>query len=782
MVFMIRDMCLRACLIGLVLASCPAPAPATSTGTSEAGTSEAGATTEEMFSGTGDASTTEAAPTTTEAPTSATSGPDGPLHPDPGQPRYVEIGEVVVLDGSASTGAALYQWDPGDGSPVGEPSENSVLEVMYAETGRYKPILTVYDGQGGKLSASVTITATRPAVWQPRHSSTVQLLGSGEPLTAAVVSTDSNEVMIATRDDSWAQRSIATAAGPRTLSEMGAWIVVAAQDAGVLEFHRWDGPHAVHTLELGHGSRPFGVVAAGDTVYAALQGPGRLAVAQFDGMSAPVLKDMIEVGFDARGVTLLPDGRVAVTRWRSPTSGGVLAIVDVAQGEVVETWGLGFDPQAASDTEVGGVPSYLSQLVVSPTADLAVVPAIQVNVLQGLFLDGETLDADQVMRAIVAYVALPDGTEQFARRKQFDNRGLASAAVFSPRGDYLYVATRGPQTVERVDVFSGDSSGNLFKVGYAPEGLAVSPDGRWLFVDASLSRELVVHDTRVFDEPGLPATRLPIPSAEPLAPEVLRGKQLFNDSEDDRLSKDDYIACAHCHLDGESDLQVWDFTERGEGLRDTPALLGHAGFGDGPIHWSANFDEIQDFEHDIRGGFGGAGLLGDADWEAGTHSQTLGDPKAGLSADLDALAAYVTSLTAEPDSPFRGPLGELTPEAELGRALFESAELACTTCHEGQRLTDSQWVDPGVPLLHDVGTLGPGSGQRLGMMLTGLDTPTLHGLWRTPPYLHDGAAATLFEVIGARNPDDLHGVTSALDDEERAALVAYLLCLDGQVD
>ena len=74
--------------------------------------------------------------------------------------------------------------------------------------------------------------------------------------------------------------------------------------------------------------------------------------------------------------------------------------------------------------------------------------------------------------------------------------------MFSPRGDYLYVATRGPQTVERLDVFSGDNSGNLFTVGYAPEGLALSADGRYLFVDAYLSRELVVYDTSVFDTPG----------------------------------------------------------------------------------------------------------------------------------------------------------------------------------------------------------------------------------------------------------------------------------------
>jgi cytochrome c peroxidase len=97
-------------------------------------------------------------------------------------------------------------------------------------------------------------------------------------------------------------------------------------------------------------------------------------------------------------------------------------------------------------------------------------------------------------------------------------------------------------------------------------------------------------------------------------------------------------------------------------------------------------------------------------------------------------------------------------------------------------LTNSGWIDPGVPLLHDVGTLGPGSGQRLGAALTGLDTPTLHGLWHSAPYLHDGSAATLKEVLTTRNVGDLHGVTSGLSAAEVEALVSYLLCLDGQID
>jgi hypothetical protein len=97
-------------------------------------------------------------------------------------------------------------------------------------------------------------------------------------------------------------------------------------------------------------------------------------------------------------------------------------------------------------------------------------------------------------------------------------------------------------------------------------------------------------------------------------------------------------------------------------------------------------------------------------------------------------------------------------------------------------LTDSRWLAPGQPLLHDVGTLGEGSGQRLGGGLPGLDTPTLHGLWSSAPYLHDGSAASLRDVITVRNPDDLHGRTTQLLVGDIDNLEQYLLSLDGSVD
>jgi hypothetical protein len=56
----------------------------------------------------------------------------------------------------------------------------------------------------------------------------------------------------------------------------------------------------------------------------------------------------------------------------------------------------------------------------------------------------------------------------------------------------------------------------------------------------------------------------------------------------------------------------------------------------------------------------------------------------------------------------------------------------------------------------------------------GFDTPTLRGLWASAPYLHNGQAATLEEVLMSAE----HGGTDTLTPAERAHLVAYLLQVD----
>ncbi len=188
------------------------------------------------------------------------------------------------------------------------------------------------------------------------------------------------------------------------------------------------------------------------------------------------------------------------------------------------------------------------------------------------------------------------------------------------------------------------------------------------------------------------------------------------------------------------------------------------------MHWSANFDEVHDFENDIRNAFGGTGLLTDADFDA--TQETLGAPKAGRSADLDALSAYVSSLDRVYDSPHRGQDGSLSDAARGGRQHFES--LGCGQCHNGTDLTNSDAAN-----LENVGTQGAQSGMRLGETLEGLDTPTLKGLWTTSPFLHDGSAETLDDVLDAAiAAGTAHGNVARLSESEQRELVAYLKSLD----
>ena len=264
-------------------------------------------------------------------------------------------------------------------------------------------------------------------------------------------------------------------------------------------------------------------------------------------------------------------------------------------------------------------------------------------------------------------------------------------------------------------------------------------------------------------------------TTERLAANVLTGKRLFYDAADTRLSRDAYISCASCHNDGGSDGRTWDFTGLGEGLRNTITLRGRAG-AQGNKHWTGNFDEVQDFEGQIRTLALGTGLMTDAQFNTGTRAQPLGDRKAGVSADLDALAAYVGSLTATDVSPLRNTNGTLTADALAGQQLFRGAG-QCLGCHAGTDVSDSAGG-----VLRNVGTIKTSSGKRLGATLTGLDTPTLKGVWATGPYLHDGSAATLLDVMTTANGGGLHGAASSLTAAQRTQLVAYLQQIDDTLD
>jgi cytochrome c peroxidase len=57
------------------------------------------------------------------------------------------------------------------------------------------------------------------------------------------------------------------------------------------------------------------------------------------------------------------------------------------------------------------------------------------------------------------------------------------------------------------------------------------------------------------------------------------------------------------------------------------------------------------------------------------------------------------------------------------------------------------------------------------------NVPSLRGIWATAPYLANGSAASLLDVL-TLNPNDLHGqLSTGLTSEQLDQLVAYLLTL-----
>jgi len=123
---------------------------------------------------------------------------------------------------------------------------------------------------------------------------------------------------------------------------------------------------------------------------------------------------------------------------------------------------------------------------------------------------------------------------------------------------------------------------------------------------------------------------------------------------------------------------------------------------------------------------------------------------------------YLMSLTPVP-SP-RLVNGKLSDAAKRGEKVFKDAKVGCAVCHPTGAFTD---LKP-----YDVGTLG-----RFDKAGEKFDTPTLIEIWRTAPYLHDGSAATIRDVLTTKNAKDEHGKTSHLTKQQIDDLAEYILSL-----
>lgn len=634
------------------------------------------------------------------------------------------------------------------------------------------------------IAALAALAPSAPAAGRPTHAATIAL----DERTGRIWSVNPDSDTVAAIDARRLVRLFETPVGdnPRTLAPApdGAVWVINQDDATISIVEGGDG-RLRRTVALPYASRPYGIAfnPAGDAAYVTLQAVGRLLKLSAHGGA---VEDAADVGPTPRGVAVTADGaRILVTRYISPAGRGEVVEVSAASFEAVRRIDLAVDPGPDSPVSGRGVPNHLAAIVVAPDGRRAWVPSKKDNTGRGLHLSGEPLGFETTTRAIVSQVDLVGNRETLEARRDLDNRAMAAAVAFDPEGKHAFVALQGSNAVDVLDAASGRTVASIPRTGLAPQGLVADSRGR-LFVQNYLSRDIAVYDlSELWAGATDPVRRIATAAREPLPPEVLAGKRIFYDAADPRMARDGYVSCAGCHIEGGGDGRVWDYSGRGAhggGLRNTIALLGRAGLAHGPIHWRADMDEIQDFEILLRQTLQGRGFVSDEVFHGKRADWVFGPPNAGLSQELDALAAYVATFTEVNPSPHRLPGGLMTADALAGEAIFHASDTGCATCHAGARFTDSSLQRPHDAgrrfRMHDVGTLTEAAGDFRPNTLRALDTPTVKGVWETPPYLHDGSAATLMDVITTRNGADRHGRTSHLTAKERAQLVAYLRQLD----
>lgn len=700
----------------------------------------------------------------------------------------IKVGESVAITATALSGITpfTYTWDFGDGGQPSQTAMDGHITHAYPSAGHYVVRATI-SNQDGSASCVTGITVHYPIGNHPARGTTTILVDQ-DGSTIWNVNPDNNTVTAINTTGYAKQLEAEVGKKPTTLAQAPDGLIwVVTQDDGAVSLLDPGLASVVDKIELAIGSQPYGIVisagqelhasgtAEGSFAYISLQAAGKLLKIDVD--SRQIVGELTVVP-TPRGMALSGDGsRLFIGRFISPQDRGEVVEVNPDALSIASTHVLPFDPGPDTESSGRGVPNALGQLAISPDNRRLWIPAKKDNIARGLFSDGQGHTFDSTVRTIAAQIDLEDNLERLSARHDFENSDRAIAVAFTALGDYAFVALQGSNAVAVLDVYSGQMVTQLPEVGKAPVGLVLSESGSRLFVHSYLSRSVSIYDVPRLLAGNVDA-RQPLKVVDAVADEmlsadVLRGKQIFHDATDSRMNQDGYISCASCHMDGGQDGRIWDRGIHGEGVRNTISLIGRGGMAHGLLHWSANFDEIQDFEHDMRTAFGGQGFLTDGDFSHGLRSHPLGTLKAGLDTDLDALAGYVSSLTDIPSSPFRNPDGALTSDGVAGKQIFE--RLNCSKCHGGTHFTDSE-----LGLVHDIGTVQTSTGHRLGQPILGIDTPTLQGLWGSAPYFHNGSQASLSDLLLASNINRLHGEAGMLSTLEQDQLLSYLVQIDGR--
>lgn len=288
-----------------------------------------------------------------------------------------------------------------------------------------------------------------------------------------------------------------------------------------------------------------------------------------------------------------------------------------------------------------------------------------------------------------------------------------------------------------------------------------------------------------------------IPRDNPLtAQKVELGRLLFFDK---RLSKNNTIACASCHL-----------AEKGftDGMPVSTGINGLKGGRSAPVSFNRVYSQAQFWD-------GRAATLEDqsigpfinpVEHGFDSHDEMVAKMKQipgyrklfkevlGSAITIKnvgrAIASFQRTVLSGNSAVDKFDVGgeetALSGSAQRGLQLFRE-KARCTKCHSGFNFTDEKFHNIGIGWDTNTVDLGRYMETKYAGDIGGFKTPTLREIARTAPYMHDGRFMTLEEVVkfynqgGIKNPhlDNLM-IPLELTEQEQRDVVALLKSLNGE--
>ena len=269
------------------------------------------------------------------------------------------------------------------------------------------------------------------------------------------------------------------------------------------------------------------------------------------------------------------------------------------------------------------------------------------------------------------------------------------------------------------------------------------------------------------------------------------GRQLFYDP---KLSRDGTIACASCHQQfaafAHYDHPVSHGIDNRNGTRNAPGLFNLAW--QPQLMWdgSAHHLEVQplgplgnplEMDQDLPGLI--ARLNADAGYQQ-RFAAAFGSADIDSQRMLRALAQFTGTLVSANSRYDRYRAGDSEALSAIEQAGLESFRAHCASCHVEPLLSDFSYRGNGLDAVSkDAGRqIVSGREEDRGRFRV----PSLRNIGLTPPYMHDGRFDTLEQVLdhyqhgiadsAALDPSLRGGI--GIDDDERAALLAFLRTLD----